>query len=114
MVSILASLQTNDERQAATEALAKALQAGLERRPSFAALNETGPNSFAGFYGPGGARGRGMSDAERKAWRRGRQIRPGPIQHRSDDSRREGDVTLDGETFQAASNLAWIRQAEPV
>lgn len=110
MVSILASLQTNDERQAATEALAKALQAGLERRPSYAALNDAGLGGLSGFYGAGSTRARGLSDAEKKAWRRGRQIRPAPLQHRSDDSRREGD----GETFQAASNLAWIKQAEPV
>lgn len=55
-----------------------------------------------------------MSDAERKAWRRGRQIRPGPIQHRSDDSRRDAEVSMDGEMFPTATQSPWTRQTEPV
>lgn len=42
MVSILTSLQTNDERQAATEALGQALRVGIERRPSLAVFGASG------------------------------------------------------------------------
>lgn len=102
MVSILVSIQTDDERQAATEALAKALRVGLERRPSLMPLTGSGSNtathtrsnSFsghlgstkgsAGLYGQPASRrsyyGLGMSaetrDAERRGWRRARHILP--------------------------------------
>ena len=134
MVSILTSLQTNDERQSATEALGRALRAGLERRPSYLALQAasstagpsitgrvsgqtsrmysgatSGTGARAGRGGPGRVAGSGAggprsgsratsADAERKAVRRVRQVRPVPVE-RDPPYEDHGDTTLDADDY---------------
>jgi hypothetical protein len=82
MVSILISVQTNDERQTAAEALGQALRVGMEKQPSTYAA-DSAPVSFAnGLYGAAmysyaarAASGSGR-DSERKAWKKGRHMGP--------------------------------------
>ena len=100
MVSLLTSIQTNDDRQSATEALGKALRAGMQRQPSYvASANSTGLN---GLYGAGyySSSAQGGKEAERKGWRKGRQIRPGHfpiIGKTTSQSGKDQDTILDGE-----------------
>lgn len=80
MVSILIGVQTNDERQNATEALGKALRAGMEKQQADYAADAV-PTSFGtGLYGAAihshAARARSESgpEADRRSWRRARQV----------------------------------------
>lgn len=79
MVSILISIQTDDERQIATEALGKALRAGIEKQQAKHAVDAAPASLASGLYGAAiyshAARSRGGSarDSEKKLWRRGRQ-----------------------------------------
>ena len=71
MVSVLSSLQTGDDRQAATDALARALRSSMEKRPSNGATPRT--LYSARMYGPAAATD---LDEEKKARRQGRHLRP--------------------------------------
>ena len=71
MVSVLSSLQTGDDRQAATDALAHALRSSMEKRPSNGATPRT--LYSARMYGPAAATD---LDEEKKARRQGRHLRP--------------------------------------
>lgn len=82
MVSILISVQTNDERQTAAEALGQALRVGMEKQSSTYAA-DTAPVSFAnGLYGAAmysyAARAASESgrEVEKKAWKKGRHTGP--------------------------------------
>jgi hypothetical protein len=84
MVSILIGVQTNDERQSATEALGKALRAGMDKQAPDSSSHPvpvaftTGPYGSAVYSHAARAAGKTSREAERKAWRMGRQILPSP------------------------------------
>lgn len=107
MVNILVSVQSNDERQAAAEALGHALRVGIDKQPASYAASSTPVNFANGLYGTAmysAARAASESgrESERKGRRKGRDMKPPPSRDGFDHPKRRVDPFEDGRSEQGS------------